>query len=75
MLVELMKKSNTYKDKDGKEKVGTSFYIQCGDQVIGIEPVYYGKESNPDRVNSYPREIFGYRSSEELYQDELLKIA
>lgn len=28
-----------------------------------------------DWVNSYPREIFGYRSSEELYQDELLKIA
>ena len=49
MLVELMKKSNPYKDKEGKEKIGTSFYIQCGDQGLGVEPVYYGKENNPDK--------------------------
>ena len=49
MLVELMKKTSTYKDKDGNEKQGTSFYVQCGDQVIGVEPVYYGKEGNPDK--------------------------
>ena len=49
MLVELMKKNNSYKDKDGNEKIGTSFYVQCGDQIIGVEPVYYGKEGNPDK--------------------------
>lgn len=49
MLVELMKKNTPYKDKEGNEKIGTSFYVQCGDQVIAVEPVYYGKENNPDK--------------------------
>lgn len=44
-----MKKSTPYKDKDGNEKIGTSFYVQCGDQIIGVEPVYYGKEGSPDK--------------------------
>ena len=49
MLVELMKKKKSYKDNDGKEKIGISFYVQCGDEIIGVEPVYYGKEGNPDK--------------------------
>ena len=49
MLVELMKKNTPYKDKEGNVKIGTSFYVQCGDQVIAVEPVYYGKENNPDK--------------------------
>lgn len=49
MLLELMKKESKYKDKNGNEKIGTSFYLKAGDQVIGIEPVYYGKEGSPDK--------------------------
>ena len=43
-----MKKESKYKDKDGNEKTGTSFYLQAGDQVIGIEAVNYSKEGKPD---------------------------
>lgn len=51
MKVELYKKITPYKDKDGVEKLGTSFYVACGDQTIGIEPVYYQKKgsNDPDR--------------------------
>lgn len=49
MLVPLMKKTSTYKDKDGNEKQGLSLYVQCGDEVIGVQPVYYGKEGSPDK--------------------------
>ena len=49
MLLELMKKESKYKDKNGNEKIGVSLYLKAGDQVIGIEPVYYGKEGNPDK--------------------------
>lgn len=49
MLLELMKKESKYKDKDGNEKTGTSFYLQAGDQIIGIEAVNYSKEGKPDK--------------------------
>lgn len=51
MEVKLYKKITPYKDKDGEERLGTSFYVQCGDQTIGIEPVYYQKKgsNDPDR--------------------------
>lgn len=51
MKVELYKKITPYKDKDGVEKLGTSFYVACGDQTIAVEPVYYQKKgsNDPDR--------------------------
>lgn len=48
MKVELYKKITPYKDKDGVEKLGTSFYVECGDQLIGVEPVYYQKKGSND---------------------------
>ena len=41
MTVELFKKNGTYTDKDGKEKRFTNFYVQCGDQMIVVEPKYF----------------------------------
>lgn len=64
MQVELMKKESPYKDKDGNEKLGTSFYLQCGNQIIGIEPVYYGKENKPDKGYIARKSVLSAFSSE-----------
>lgn len=53
MKVELYKKITPYKDKDGADKLGTSFYVACGDQIIGIEPVYYQKKGSNDPDRSF----------------------
>lgn len=44
MQVELMKKEGQYTDKDGVAKKTMSFYLQCGDTVVPVEPVYYNKK-------------------------------
>ena len=49
MTVELFKKEKPYISKEGEEKIGTSFYVKCGDELVCVEPVYFGKENKPDK--------------------------
>ena len=49
MTVQLFKKVGTYKDKDGKDKRFTNFYVQCGDQMIVVEPKYFPNPKFEDR--------------------------
>ena len=53
MLVPLLKKKGTYKDKEGKEKTFTNFYVKCGDRMIAVEPVYFPDPKNNDRDLGY----------------------
>ena len=46
----LFKKNYTYTDKDGKEKNGTRFYVECGDRLIPIQPVYFNKKDEKGNV-------------------------
>lgn len=46
--VELFKKDGTYKDKDGKDKKFTNFYLRCGDALIPIEPKFFANEEGHD---------------------------
>ena len=42
MEVKLYKKIGTYTEKETKkEKLFTNFYVQCGDQMIPVEPKYF----------------------------------
>ena len=42
MEVKLYKKIGTYVSKeDGKEKPYVNFYVNCGDQLIPVEPKYF----------------------------------
>lgn len=45
-MVNLFKKSYTYKDKDGNEKQGTRFYAGCGDNLVPIEVTYFDKKDS-----------------------------
>ena len=49
MTVQLFKKVGTYKDQEGKEKRFTNFYVQCGDQMIVVEPKYFPNPKFDDR--------------------------
>ncbi len=46
--VELLKKNGTYKDKEGKEKQFTNFYLRCGDSLIPVEPKFFPNEDGHD---------------------------
>lgn len=48
MTVELFKRKNVYKDKDGNEKTGVNFSLKCGDILVPIEVRYFGKDDKPD---------------------------
>ncbi|MBE5744364.1 MAG: hypothetical protein E7358_06640 [Clostridiales bacterium] len=43
-MINLYKKSYTYKNKDGEEVNGTRFYLKCGDTLIPIEVTYFDKK-------------------------------
>ena len=49
MTVQLFKKNGTYTDKEGKEKRFTNFYVECGDQMIVVEPKYFPNPKFDDR--------------------------
>ena len=53
MTVQLFKKNGTYTDKEGKEKRFTNFYVQCGDQMIDVEPKYFPNPKFDDRDPSF----------------------
>ena len=41
--VKLYSEKGTYKDKEGKEKPFVNFYLQCGSEMIPVEPKYFKK--------------------------------
>ena len=42
MEVKLFKKIGNYTEKEtGKERPFVNFYVQCGDQMIPVEPKYF----------------------------------
>lgn len=51
MQVDLLKKQVNYKDKEGKEKTATNFYLRCGDNMlVPIEIKYFPDENNVDKA-------------------------
>lgn len=63
MQVELMKKVGKYTDREtGKEKTTVSFYLQCGDILVPVEPVYYNKK---DEMGNELRD-YGYSGRKEV---------
>ena len=68
MTVELFKKTGTYNDKtSGKEKRFTNFYVQCGDTLIPVEPVYFPNPKLEDRDPNYQ----GRKAVLEAFANEL----
>ena len=51
MQVNLVKKETSY-EQDGEVKTATAFYVECGDQLIGIQPVYK-KSKSGERDKTY----------------------
>ena len=52
MEVNLIKVETQYVDKkdDNKTKTATSFFVKCGDDLIGVQVVYYkNKNGEPDK--------------------------
>ena len=50
MTVDLYKKTVSYQDKNGNDKVATNFYVKCGDQLVPVEVKYFpDKETDTDR--------------------------
>ena len=50
MVVNLIKKETPYQ-KDGETKIATAFYLECGDEQIGVQLVYNkGKNGEPDKT-------------------------
>jgi len=41
--VKLYSEKGTYTDKEGKEKPFVNFYLQCGSEMVPIEPKYFKK--------------------------------
>lgn len=60
-MVNLFKKSYTYKNKDGEEKTGTRFYLECGDSLIPIEVTYFDKKD--EKGNSLGDSNFASRKA------------
>ena len=48
MEVKLYAEKGTYKDKEGKDKPFTNFYLGCGSEMIPIEPKYFKKKNGED---------------------------
>lgn len=53
MQVQLFKKQGTYKDKEGKEKRYTNFYLRCNDALIPIEVCYFPNDKCDGRDPQY----------------------
>ena len=54
MQVKLYKKKGTYVDKkDNKEKQYTNFYVECGDKLIPVEPVFFPNSALDGRDPGY----------------------
>ena len=50
MQVNLIKKETPY-EKDGEKKIATTFYCECGDDLIDVQVVYHkGKNGEPDKT-------------------------
>ena len=60
-MVKLFKKNYSYKDKEGKEKNGTRFYVGCGDRLIPIEPTYFNRKD--EKGNTIPDTDYGARKA------------
>ena len=68
MTVKFFKKTGTYNDKEtGKEKRFTNFYVECGDKLIPVEPVYF---PNPQLENRDPQ-YQGRKAVLEAFAEEL----
>lgn len=53
MQVNLIKIETEYVDKkdNNKTKTATSFFVECGDELIGVQVVYYkNKNGEPDKT-------------------------
>lgn len=53
MQVNLIKVETEYVDKkdNNKTKTATSFFVECGDELIGVQVVYYkNKNGEPDKT-------------------------
>jgi hypothetical protein len=59
-MVNLFKKSYNYKNKDGEEKTGTRFYLECGDSLIPIEVTYFDKKDEKYEFGGIGREWISF---------------
>lgn len=53
MQVNLLKIETEYVDRkdNNKTKTATSFFVECGDELIGVQVVYYkNKNGEPDKT-------------------------
>ena len=51
MEVNLIKKETPYDDKNGEKKIATAFFLECGNEKIGVQLVYNkGKNGEPDKT-------------------------
>ena len=60
-MVNLFKKSYTYKNKDGEDVNATRFYVKCGDRLIPIQPTYFEKKD--EKGNSIEDKDFAARKA------------
>lgn len=68
MEVKLYKKKGNYTDKQtGREKPFVNFYVQCGDQMIPVEPKYFPNEKCENRDPQFP----GRKAVMEAFAEEL----
>ena len=67
MTVGLFKKKGTYKDKEGKDEYFVNFYVQCGDQMIPVEPKYFPNSKCDDRDPTFA----GRKAVLEAFAEEL----
>ena len=68
MEVKLYKKNGHYVDtKTQKEKPFVNFYVQCGDQLIPVEPKYFPNPKCEDRDPQFP----GRKAVLEAFAEEL----
>lgn len=67
MTVGLFKKKGTYKDKEGKDKFFVNFYVECGDQMIPVEPKYFPNPKCDDRDPAFA----GRKAVLEAFAEEL----
>ena len=49
MQVVLLKKQVNYKDKEGKEKIATNFYLRCGESLVAIEAKFFPDKEGKDK--------------------------
>ncbi len=72
MQVNLIKIETQYVDKkdNNKTKTATSFFVECGDELIGVQVVYYkNKNGEPDKTYLSRKAILSAFASPMSYND------